>query len=57
MGVAVTAAEPLLLSAPVYLPDTGKPADETGDIDWDAPEQSPAAAPAAKKQRKKQDRE
>jgi len=54
MGVAITAAEPLLLSAPVYLPDSGKPGDETGDIDWDAPEQAPSAAPAAKKQRKRQ---
>lgn len=54
VATAITAAEPLLLSAPVYLPDTGKPRDETGEIDWDAPEQAPSAAPAAKKQRKRQ---
>jgi hypothetical protein len=49
-GVAITAAEPLLLSAPIYLPETGNPG-RTGESDWDAPEQSPQEAPHHKKRK------
>ena len=56
-GLAVTAAEPLLLSTPIYLPESGNPG-SNGESDWDvlSEEGSPKNAPTSRRQKQREAR-